>query len=277
MTLRRISNAALGALLTLALHVGSANAQESARKSYPVVSRETYNRVLDILFPRDDPDPSQTVFALVLRFKPSFSPESQIVIKKDVNKVEKVEVVVYTSLDGDIYQRLNEALERGGKEDAAKMAKSIRVKRRTVSIHYTLVKQWHKNFLDSISGSLKVFEQKLDKYDEAGTVSFALDGTTYDLWYEQGVHKMAFSLYDFEGDTPGDDGEFRLVQWMNAVRREVEALSNGRRGEPDGKREASRRPPAYSARHPARRRTKARAAHKRKVRETETAARSEFR
>ena len=32
---------------------------------------------------------------------------------------------------------------------------------------------------------------------------------------------LSLSLYDVEIDTTGSDGELKLVQWMNSIRREV--------------------------------------------------------
>lgn len=228
MTLRLIGIAALWALLVLALQVGRANAQsgsypqDNAPKSYPVVSRETYNRVLEILFPRDDPDPSKTVLELVLRFRPSFQSTSQMIIRR---RIDKVEVVEYTSLDGNIYSKLNETLARGGKEDAVEMAKSIRIKRREISVPYTHAKRWYASFFDSLASTTKTLRESGQEFDKTGgNETILLDGTIYDLWYEQRLNKMSFSLYDVEVDTPGADGEFKLVQWMNAVRREVGKL-----------------------------------------------------
>src|ERR1700692_4556408 len=74
--------------------------QESRAKSYKLISHETHDRVLEILFPRDD---LKGIYWFVLRFKPSFEPESQIVIKRGVNKAEVLE---YTSLSGNMYSEL---------------------------------------------------------------------------------------------------------------------------------------------------------------------------
>lgn len=223
MTLRLISKAALGAVLIF-MQVGSISAQsgssqDSSQKSFRVVSEETYNRVVDILFPRDDPDRSKTVFELVLRFEPSFHSMSQIVIRK---RKDKVEVVEYTSLDGNIYDKLNETLEHGGKEDAVAMAKSIRVRQREISVPSAQVKRWYATFFYSLAVTSKTLRERGEEFDRTGgSETILLDGTTYSLWYKQRLNRMSFSLYDVEVDTPDADNEFKLVQWMNAVRRDV--------------------------------------------------------
>ena len=224
MSLRLIINGTLRALFIVVLQVASVcaqsgSAQERIIQSHPVISPETYNRVLDILFPREDPDPSKTVFVFVLRFKPHSQPESQIVIRRGTDKVEVVE---YTSLDGDIYVRLNESLERTGREDAVEMAKAIRIKRREISVPYTQIKQWYTAFFDSLASGTKPLREKGEEFDKTGgSETIFLHGGFYDLWYRQRLNQMSFSLYDVDVDDPRSSGELKLVQWMNAVRRDV--------------------------------------------------------
>jgi hypothetical protein len=223
---KRINNIALGTVLILALQVSSVSGQSNSsqdqpQRTYPVVSWETYDRVLDIVFPRADPDTSKTIFEFVLRFRPSFHATSQIVIRK---RVDKIEVVEYTTPDGNIFDKLNEILDRGGKEDAVAMAKSIRVKRREISVPSTQVKQWYATFFDSLVVTTKTVRERGERSDKTRSVTLVLDGTTYDLWYKQSLDTISLSLYDVEVDTPASDGELKLVQWMNAVRREVGRL-----------------------------------------------------
>src|ERR1044071_9754458 len=75
---------------------GESFLQAGGLKTHKLISRETHDQVLDIVFPREETvgDP-----AFVLRFKPSSAVESQIVIKRTINKIELLE---YTSLSGNI-------------------------------------------------------------------------------------------------------------------------------------------------------------------------------
>jgi hypothetical protein len=222
MCIRVALNVTLIIALTLVSQVTGAysqskpSPQDGLLKSYKVVSQETYNRVLDILFPQGD----LGVVTIVLRFEPSFQPESQIIIRKDLDKAEVIE---YTSLSGNIYSKLNDVMAHGGKEDAVEMAKLIKVRRRSVEVPYAQIKQWHTGLLASIRESLNVFKEKLDEYD-TGTSTIALDGTFYDLWYEQVGDKFSFKLYDEEINDLRSTGKFKLVQWMNTVRRDVRKL-----------------------------------------------------
>ncbi|HYW73742.1 MAG TPA: hypothetical protein VE961_22150 [Pyrinomonadaceae bacterium] len=191
---------------------------DGAVKSDKIISQEAYNRVLDILFPRDEP---RGDYGLVLRFKPSFHPESQVVIKRGVDKVEVIE---YTSLNGNIYSKLNELMSHGAKDDPAELAKFIKVRRKSIQVPYAQIKQWHASFLESFGQSLIAFRKRSEEFDKAGTISVVIDGTFYDLWYGQGVNDMSFSFYDEEVSDKLPDGQLKVVQWMNAVRRDVEKL-----------------------------------------------------
>jgi hypothetical protein len=192
--------------------------QDGGLKSYKLVSPETYDRVLDILFPRDDS--AKYVFVIVLRFKPSFQPESQVVIRRGLDRAEITE---YTSLSGNVYSKLNDVIAHGGKEDVVEMAKLIKVRKRLIDIPYAQVKQWHTSFLDSIRESLNSFKEKIEEYD-TGTSTIALDGTFYDLWYKQISDEISFRLYDREVNDLRSTGDLKIVQWMNTVRRDVSKL-----------------------------------------------------
>jgi len=224
--LRLISNFVLGATFSLALPISSVNGQSNLsadrpQRHYPVVSGETYNQVLDILFPRNELNTSKTIFEFALRFEPSFHSTSQIVIRK---RVDKIEVLEYTTLDGNIFQKLNEILEHGGKEDAVAMAKSIRVKRREIVVPDIQIKRWYATFFEALASSEKILNERGEEADKNRTVSLVLDGTTYNVWYKQSLDKISLSLYDVEVDTSDSDGELKLVQWMNRVRQDVEKL-----------------------------------------------------
>src|SRR6266446_498589 len=183
-------------------------------KSYKVISHETHERVLDIVFQRDE---ANRDYDFVLRFEPSFAPESQITVKKAVGKIE---VVTYRSLSGNIYKKLNSVMAQGGKEDPVEMAKLIEVDRKVIEVPITQVRQWRRTLASGIAASMKTLEGRSIE-SERGIGTVTLDGTVYSLWYDQVGSHISFRLLDQEVSNREITGQFGLVRWMNAVRLDV--------------------------------------------------------
>lgn len=186
-----------------------------------MVTKESYKRVLDILFVSDDPEPAKTFLTMTLRFMPSSGAESQITIRSGV---EKTEVVENTSLSGSVYGQLNELLGRGELDNPNELAKHFLVRKRKVNLPVARMKQWHVGFLDAIARSMGAFRHRAELFDKTREESLPVHGAFYDLWYKQGLNTMSFSLYDYEVNENVTSGETKLVQWMNTVRLAIEKL-----------------------------------------------------
>src|SRR6266705_5545713 len=180
-------------ILSLHLNVGGVRTHvfaQDALNSYEVISHKTHERVLDIVFEQDR---VKWDYDLVLRFEPTFAPESQIVIKR---RVDKTEVVEYTSVSGNIYRKLNSWKANGRMEDAVEMAKLIQVMKRLIEIPNDEI-DWRRGLVESIGPSMKVLEERRLQY-EKGVGAIALDGTFYSLWYNQVGSHLSFTLLDHE-------------------------------------------------------------------------------
>lgn len=202
---------------TAVLQAQCGSSDKTLPRTIPTVSQETYNRVLEILLPIEYPSPDKTDFFIALRFQPSFSRTSQITIRNDV---EKTEVIEYAA-NVNVYDELNKILAETCLENPEEMAKLIKVEKKKLDVPPLRVKQWHINFLRSLSSSLDNFRQRSEQRAKDGTVSIILDGTSYKLWYMQGGDKIEIEFYDAEIDDPKVTGNFKLVQWMNTVRQQV--------------------------------------------------------
>ncbi len=193
--------------------------QTQLPKPLKIISRDAYDAVLDIVFPRDNPEPDKTYVSIIIRFKPSFDVERQIVIR---NTSGNYEVLEYEAVDGNIYDRLNHLINEGQNTKPEEMAKLLKISKRAVNIPRKQIENWHAAFLNNVARSLDKFRQSLEELEKEGTVTLPLDGTIYELWYEQGMNKIAFSVYDVELTKPDATGVMPLVRWMNTVRLEVE-------------------------------------------------------
>lgn len=181
-----------------------------------VVDSEIYEQVLDLVFPREVlKGPSQ--YAFVLRYIPPFiDAESQITI---VNEGGRIEVVEYTSVDGNIYAKLNGIFQRTNREDAVEMAKQIRVKKRVVSLSPAEVTTLRQSFYDRLYQSASYERKQVS--ENVGEVMVLNDATRYLLWY-RGTEE---SHYYLEGHNinvishPAD--EHPLIDWMRGIRRTI--------------------------------------------------------
>lgn len=214
------------AILVMA-HVSLVHAQDPSPaqnpnvKSYPVVRQETYTQVLDIVFPRESIDPPVNVFTFVLRMSPYSEPESQITIKRNV---EGIEVIEYKAVDKGIYTRINELLANGAREDPKELASAIRVTRRVVRVPPAQVARWYTGFFNSLTRTVNVLRTKGQEFERSGTQTIFLHGTVYNLWYEQGLNEMSFSLYDVDPIHVRSGTEFKLVQWIELVRKDIQRI-----------------------------------------------------
>ena len=183
-------------------------------KSYKLVSHETHERVLDIVFERDE---ANREYDFVLRFEPSSAPESQIIVKKAIGTFEVTE---YRSSSGNIYSKLNSLMAQGSKEDAVEMAKLVQVEKSVIEVPTEQVRQWRRSLANAIGGSMKTLEQRAVEA-ERGVGTITLDGTFYCLVYDQIGDHFSIRLLDHEVSNQEVTGQLELVRWMNAVRLDV--------------------------------------------------------
>jgi photosystem II stability/assembly factor-like uncharacterized protein len=169
------------------------------------VSEETYNRVLDLVFPRNIPKNYKSRYLFVLRYEPAFSAESQITIAE---RGGEIEVIKYTSLDGNIENKLNQIVQRTRTEDAKRMARQIRIKKEYVKVPSKDIKLLRESFFEK----LRLSEQAL--LDAANDqILISADGTSYRLWY-RGATEVQTDFIGSNITTPTRRDESPLLDWM---------------------------------------------------------------
>jgi hypothetical protein len=192
----------------------SAHAQE---KTVPSLDLEDYRRILDELFPRNVMDKPGPEFVMVLRYLPSFEAESQIVIAGRKNEINVIEL---TSLDGNIFYRLTDVMQRTGEKSSVELAKYIRVKRRELKISVRRLNLWRRNLIESVSKSLrvKVLESTLPT---ARAMNVMDDGTSYEFWDHSLSGDTYFTPSGIEETGLDFSGKRLFVRWMERIKREV--------------------------------------------------------
>ena len=181
---------------------------------HPVLDSATRERILDLAFPRPmNSSPGKREFSVLLRFLPSFHPESQI------------ELRITSDWRGFVdYQRATvqaqEALAEFGDEqpiDLARVALQMRVVRTSMFLAPNSTKNIIKSFWSSISRSANTLSQRAVQH------SVQLDGTLYTIAYDRGpgLEQLSFRFEDSELDTSSVP-ELPIVAWMIDLRHRSE-------------------------------------------------------
>lgn len=165
-----------------------------------------YQGTLDVLFPRDEGNLKETDYRIVLRFHPSFSAESQIVMSKMTGG--SIQIVSYTlpgqkSSVGDLLQEL----EIRGINSPDEIARRFQVVRKDVTLNPQVVDDLIRRY-----SALRI--------NPALDYSASLDPSMYELWYDSVFNKLHVSVMgpSFEKAPRAD----ALFSWMNDVRLAVE-------------------------------------------------------
>jgi hypothetical protein len=173
--------------------------------------------VLDIIFQRDE---GNRDYDIVLRFEPSNAPESQLYIKRTATKTQVLE---YTSVNGNVYGKIDNILRNGGKEDAGEMAKQCQVRKRTLEVPTPRANEWWSSLPDAMAATVKLLQHR-GAEAARGVGTIPIDGTDYRFWYDQVGSNIYARLMDQEISSREVTGEVELVRWMNNVRCDVEKL-----------------------------------------------------
>jgi hypothetical protein len=216
----------LRVLILMLLLSTDAFGQEQTPQSYKVISSDTHETVLNLLFPLGALDEAKE-FVLILRYKPSFEPESQIVM---VARDGKMRVTDYTSLDGNIYSRLNRIKAETNREDPLEMSKMLHVRKRELIVPFVRIQRWRQNLIDGVAASLR--PKKFETATPPETASVILDGTVYELWDSSGVFggtgDFHYSVYGTEVSKRVFRDESPFIGWMKRIRKEISTLESDR-------------------------------------------------
>ena len=157
-------------------------AQSSPTEVRPLLSSEAYGRVLDRAFSHKGPKPNQLQFSIVLRLA-------------------------------------NEYIKKTGSVDVEQILKRVQTIRQTLPVSSGQAALWHLEFLKSLDESSIQLQQDFLARNKTGETTVFLDGSTYELWFDQGVTQVHWASMDEEVNDVGPAGSTPLAKWMNEIRR----------------------------------------------------------
>jgi len=176
----------------------------------PMPAEGTGGRVRDLAFPVEQGSWRTGGFMLVLRFVPSFHPESQIVVRYAVSGTASVDYRAAQASFEDVWRTYycrdldNKALLR-----------LMGVKKSSLALPDAVVQRWFEDLWRAWVASAPILEQ------EAYGSTVQLDGTRYHLDYYDAQKHLSLSVMGSE--IPYEEaGDLPIVQWMNRVRKDIE-------------------------------------------------------
>lgn len=181
----------------------------------PTISRETHNKLFDILFPLDVLHSSGNKFLIVLRYSPSFADNEQIVL---VGKEGRVHVTESIS-NGNLWYKGNDIFEKTNRDDPFEIAKLVGVRKREFDVPFSTVRQWRRGLLTGVG--LALAPKNSEKPDVSTTETIILDGTIYEIWDQSQSGDLHYQLYWGEVTDRLYPGEPLFIRWMKTIRRDT--------------------------------------------------------
>lgn len=192
-------------------------AQDPLSASHPHVSEDVYNQILDAVFVLKQEKTSDLQYSMVLRFMSSSHAESEVAV--NVFNGGRAEAILLTATGISVWNAANEYIERTGKVDVQEIARIVQMKRQTILVSPVQASVWHSEFLKSLGQSSVELQQDFVVLKRTGETTIFLDGSTYELWFNQGVTKVHWVAMDAEVDNTKPAGRSAVAKWMNDVRR----------------------------------------------------------
>ena len=192
-------------------------AQDSVTDTNTVVSSVAYERILDTVFSKGTPKTSELQWSMVLRFMSSKHTEAEVVV--NVFNGGKAEAELFTVSGSSVWNAANDFIQKTGKLDVGQIAKLVQTTKRSVSISPVKAAFWHSGALKSFGQSSVELQHDFDTLSKTGETTIFLDGTTYELWFDQGLTEVHWKVTDEEANNLSAAGRSSIAQWMNEVRR----------------------------------------------------------
>jgi hypothetical protein len=182
------------------------------RSTLDVSDRDPYESLTEKAFPWIRADDRIGPLTIAMRFRPSFSPESEIILRFDDEGVASVDYVKAGI-------SISELLSKPGlpsRLSPANLEKALQIERKKQRINPPLSKQWLDDFWDSLARSPIPIKETADLVQ--------LDGTKYELQFStRFLASCRLTILDNEVDSKVN-GKVPIVYWMNSVRLALDAL-----------------------------------------------------
>jgi hypothetical protein len=173
---------------------------------------------LDLVFSPVTQPPRDLVFAITLRFRPAFEPESQVIIRQGRGQTADVE---YLAARRKVSTTVDELLRTKPEAQPGELARAVRVQRRIFKLPAARAFALQAGLFASLNETMSALRAAGQTRHRSGVVSVTLDGESYDLWYEQGLTKFSGSFSASEADLVTAPNAVGIGQWARALHDEM--------------------------------------------------------
>jgi len=181
-------------------------------------SSEDYERVLSLVFSPTTQPPKDLVFTIVLRFRPSFEPESEVIIRQGRGQVANVE---YIAAEHNVHTTINELLQVAPGVRPEALARDVHVQRRTFTLPVARSFALQAGLFASLSETLLALGAAGAKVHGSGETTVTLDGESYEVGYEQGLTRLSGFFSASEADLSATPNATGIGKWARALRDEI--------------------------------------------------------
>jgi hypothetical protein len=184
----------------------------------------TYERLLDRVLAVETPTLPPR-FEIRIRFRPSFHPECQVVIRQSVDGKGSLS---YVEADTQVWKLVETITSDTSIEIAAKQVKRTAL---TVSVDATTTREFLRGLFRSLNASTGQLVADTLSGEETGAVTIQLDGTNYSLEYEGSQQRLSLTVPGSEIGTASTSDDIAVVQWMNVVLGKARELARTAKGD----------------------------------------------
>lgn len=216
--LRQVVISVATAILPLFFTLPLGPAHVSAAQVHSLISSGAYENLLDLVFSHEQPLVSQLQYSMVLRFMSSSHTETEVVLNA-FNGGKRAEATLFRISGASAWNTANDYIQGTGKSDLGGIAKLVHVTKQVFPLSTDQAALWHSEFVKSLEQSSQELQQQLSTLEQTGETTIVLDGTTYDLRYEQGATQLRWEVMDEEVSDSESVGHSALAKWMNEIRR----------------------------------------------------------
>jgi hypothetical protein len=211
MTAHWSARAASIGLVLCTLH--SANPQEPAPpRTIRLPQGAALENLIDAAFPLPQTSLRDGDTEIVVRFRPSCHPESQLEVMARSGSPARLR---YARATVALQEAAARAAAEGDSSEAA-VLKAMRVRETSFTEPPRYRGQAVRGFWKALGGSAEAMALRALSSREQ------LDGTLYKVLVRSGSSEVSFTLLDDEVGTPDHPARSPIVRWMNALRREAE-------------------------------------------------------